>query len=65
MNLTPEIKVYIDTLDYEQLLRRWRFATTADDWMTGEVGQYWGERMNKKKEEHPTPEAVSKKIGWK
>ena len=46
MKLTKENKDHIDSLSYEQLLSRWRFAPVGDNWFQGETGKYWGERMN-------------------
>lgn len=45
MDLTTENKVYIDSLDYESLLSRWRFAPCGDPWFQGETGVYWGKRV--------------------
>lgn len=47
MNLTPENKAYIDGKSYEQLLYTWRYAPAGSRWFVGETGEYWGERMNK------------------
>ena len=68
MKLTKHNKRYIDSLDYEQLLSRWRFAPIGDPWFQGETGDYWGERMNELRrqpggdEEHVR---ASKRIGWR
>ena len=66
MDLTKENKKHIDDLSYEQLLSRWRFAPLGDRWFQGETGDYWGNAMNKKKEEIGQDEAISisKSIGW-
>lgn len=45
MNLTPEVKAEIDTLDYVELLRRWRYAPVGDKMFQGDSGQYWKNRM--------------------
>ena len=45
MDLTPENKKHIDSMDYEGLLRKWRFAPCGDPWFQGETGDYWGQRM--------------------
>jgi len=66
MKLTEENKKAIDSLSYEQLLSRWRFAPMGDRWFQDETGDYWSSVMNKKKEEIGQTEAVhvSKNIGW-
>lgn len=46
MKLTQENKKIIDSLNYEELLRRWRFAPIGDPWFSGETGNYWKERMS-------------------
>ena len=67
MQLTEANKKYIDSLSYEQLLSHWRFAPSGDLWFQGEIGDYWGSVMNKKKEEIGQVKAtcISKDIGWK
>lgn len=66
MELTKENKKTIDSLSYEQLLSRWRFAPMGNCWLQGETGDYWSSAMNKKKKEIGQTEAVSisKNIGW-
>ena len=67
MKLTKENKDHIDSLSYEQLLSRWRFAPVGDNWFQGETGKYWGERMNELRnlpggnDKHVS---ASKSIGW-
>lgn len=62
MDLTEENKKHINSLSYEELLSKWRFAPIGDPWFQGETGKYWGERMAKLRgADHAT---VSKKIGW-
>ena len=64
MNLTEENKKYIDGLNYFQLLSRWRFAPSGDQWFTGETGKYWGKRMSELKAADPGGAvADSKAIG--
>ena len=65
MELTEENKKHIDSLSYEQLLTRWRFAPLGDLWFQGETGEYWGTVMEKKKKELKGYQAVaiSKNIG--
>lgn len=66
MILTEKLKAEIDNKNYEELLRRWRFAPVGDQMFQGESGEYWGKRMTELRgtledEEHVR---VSKKIGW-
>lgn len=63
MKLTKANKTYIDSLRYEDLLRRWRFAPAGDSWFQGQTGAYWSERMEAKKQE-PGHVAASKRVGW-
>lgn len=62
MDLTPENKEIIDNMDYEQLLRQWRFSPSGDPWIQGETGEYWSKRMKELK--GPDHTSISKKIGW-
>ena len=66
MILTKENKKYIDSLEYEELLSRWRFAPSGNPWFEDETGDYWGGVINIKKQEVGQDEAVrtSKDIGW-
>lgn len=67
MDLTPENKQRIDSLSYEHLLRRWRFAPVGDPWFQGETGEYWGKRMAEMRDEpggHERHVAASKSIGF-
>lgn len=45
MELTEENKAKIDSMNYEELLRRWRFTPIGDPWFEGDTGQYWSDRM--------------------
>ena len=61
-----EMKDWIDNASYEALLTKWRFAKTGDPFFVGEIGEYFSEKMNAKRnvignEEHVR---ISKKIGW-
>ena len=47
MTLTPEAKKRIDSLTYEELLHKWRFAPVGDATMQGETGEYWGQRIGR------------------
>lgn len=63
MDLTKANKAHIDGLDYEELLRQWRFAPPGNEWFQGATGTYWGQRMNelRKTVDHV---AASKAVGW-
>lgn len=66
-DLTEENKKHIDSLDYDELLRKWRFAKSGDPWMQGETGNYWGNRMGALRRRPGGQEvavAASKRIGW-
>lgn len=64
MKLTPENKAHIDALSLEELLRRWRFAPSGDEWFQGETGKYWSLVMFKKRDQDGVAwTAASKKIG--
>ena len=65
MDLTAERRAFIDGLDCEQLLRRWRFAPVGDDWFQGETGEYWRERLAYCRAQTPILFVeASKRIGW-
>ncbi len=56
----------IDGMDYETMLRRWRFTPTGDPLFTGQVGAYFVQAMKRKREEVGDAEhtRASKAIGW-
>ncbi|MDD4970704.1 MAG: hypothetical protein PHT07_14855 [Paludibacter sp.] len=64
--LTPGIKKQIDAMDYESMLRKWRFSVSGDPMFQGEVGKYFQEVMFKKRDALPDHERVqaSKNVGW-
>lgn len=67
MDLTSEVKAKIDAMDYESLLRKWRFAPVGDPMFQGESGKYFGERMAELRREPGGAErhtAASKSIRW-
>ena len=64
MDLTPENKKHIDSMDYEGLLRKWRFAPCGDPWFQGETGDYWGQRMAELREQGVDTVGASKRVGW-
>ncbi len=61
-----ERKKWIDNASYEDLLRRWRFASAGSPWFQGEIGIYFEKIMMKKKKEvgHAAAVRASKTIGW-
>lgn len=67
MDLTPERKAHIDSLSYEQLLRKSRFAPVGDAWFQGDTGTYWLKRMAELREApggNAAHVSASKSIGW-
>jgi len=64
MDLTPDRKAKIDSMEYRYLLYRWRFAPVGDPWFQGETGEYWGKRMKELREQGENHVQSSKKIGW-
>jgi hypothetical protein len=55
----------IDGMNYEQMLRRWRFAPIGDPMFQGETGDYFAEVMKTKKSQLTDEEQVraSKNVG--
>lgn len=67
MNLTEENKNYIDSLSYEDLLARWRFASFGDPWFQDDTGTYWSERLKELRSQPAGEErhvSASKSVGW-
>lgn len=65
MELTEQNKKHIDSLSYEALLSRWRFAPVGDTWFQGETGDYWGKRLAELRNKNPTAAVqTSKTLGW-
>ena len=63
--MTPDQKKWIDTADFEALLRRWRFAPGGDPIFQGTAGAYYQTRMNKLRNDDPEGAILaSKRIGW-
>jgi len=60
------VKLRIDEMGYEEMLRLWRFSPLGDPLFQGEVGDYFAEVMKVKKEKlsHEERVQVSKEIGW-
>jgi hypothetical protein len=59
-------KKMIDSMNYEHMLRLWRFASMGDPLFQGETGKYFAEVMKKRRSEISNSEQVraSKTIGW-
>jgi hypothetical protein len=64
MDLSEKAEKYIDSLSYEQLLHGWRYAKAGDQWLQGETGEYWGNRMAELRKNGADHVAASKAIGW-
>lgn len=65
--MIPEkIKNQIDSMTYEEMLSKWRFAPIGDPMFQGETGDYYKKVMKKKKDQLLDGEhvSISKKIGW-
>lgn len=61
-----EMKKWIDTASYEQLLSRWRFAPISSPWFQGEIGEYYSKRMAERRKAvgNDVHVKTSKSIGW-
>jgi len=61
-----QMKKWIDSASYEELLCKWRFSPVGDPFFQGKMGDYYGDAMRKKREEAGSGEHVraSKSIGW-
>lgn len=63
--MTPEQKQWIDSADYETLLRLWRFAPVGEPLLQGDAGQYYKEQLGVKRAAEPDGGVgASKRIGW-
>jgi len=63
--MTDTEKAWIDSADYETLLRRWRFSEMTDSIFQGESGKYYSDRMFSLRNANETAAvAASKRIGW-
>jgi len=63
MYLTDKKKKQIDSLSYQEMLQKWRFAPIGDPLFEGETGDYFSARM-KELAVDVDEVAVSKKVGW-
>ena len=55
----------IDAMDYEQMLRIWRFADSGHELVSGDLSGYFAERFYKLRDECKDSESISKRVGWK
>jgi hypothetical protein len=64
--MEENLKNWIDTASYEQLLSHWRFAPVGDPLFQGETGDYYSKVMARKREEvgHNKAVEASKNIEW-
>lgn len=60
-----DMKKWIDSVSYEELLRKWRFAPVGDPFFQGEMGDYYKQKMKKRREQigDAGHTAASKSIG--
>lgn len=59
------MKRWIDSATYGQLLRKWWFATAGDPFFQGEIGQYYSKVMAERRDADPGEHVRSSKhIGW-
>jgi len=61
-----EMKKWIDSASYTQLLSRWRRDPIGSPWFQGEIGDYYTEVMSSKRKEVGDEAHVkaSKEISW-
>lgn len=60
-----EMKEWVDSQDYAGILRWWRFAPPGDSFFQGEMGKYYSEQMQAKKDLTPdNGVSASKRIDW-
>jgi hypothetical protein len=64
--MSKEIKEWIDTASYEQLLWQWRFAELGNDLFNSEheSSEYFAQSMQSKRKSDADHIAASKSIGW-
>lgn len=63
--MTPDIKQWIDSASYEQLLEKWRTAPVGSPFFQDEAGKYYSKIMKEKREQvgDAAHTAASKSIG--
>lgn len=61
-----KIKEQIDGMDYEEMLRKWRFAPVGDLMLQGANGEYFAQVMKEKRTTagESAHVSASKNIGW-
>ncbi len=64
--MTDDVKKQIDGMNYEEMLRLWRFSPSGTTMFQGDTGTYFTEEMKKKRKAIGELAAVtaSKNIGW-
>jgi len=64
-DMIETLKAWIDSVTYEELLRKWRFAPSGDPMFQGKLGKYYKDKMAQRRDEIPHEEQVraSKNIG--
>lgn len=64
--IDQKTKDQIDSMDYETMLKIWRFAPLGADLVSGETGDYFKSSMLGKKNAllHEDQVRVSKIVGW-
>ena len=64
--MTEKIKKQIDEMDYESMLRLWRFAPSGHLMFQDETGDYYSKVMKQKANDISDVErvAASKAVGW-
>lgn len=64
--MTQAEKDLIDSMDYEELLRRWRFSPAGDPLFQGRSGEYFLVRMDalRRKVGDEGHVEASKRVGW-
>ena len=62
--MTADQKSFIDSANYETLLRKWRFAAIGDPMFQGETGDYFSSAMAKRRDAGADTVAASKLVGW-
>ena len=61
-----QMKQWIDSASYQQLLQKVRYAPLGSPWFQGEIGAYFGNAIGKARASISPADAVaaSKAIGW-
>ena len=66
LSIPADLKEWIDSASYEDLLRKVRHAPAGDPCFVGDTSKYFGDVMSKRKRQVGDDGAVaaSKRIGW-